>query len=175
MKAKTEQNTGFKPQTALEIRTPEANDGRAIHALVKASGALDVNSEYVYLLLGVHFQETCAIAEINGNTAGFVSAYVLPKQQDTLFVWQVAVNASYQKQGLALAMLKHILQRASCQNIRYVQATISPSNLASRSLFMSLAREYGAPLNEQPMFPSDYFHHQHEAEPLITIGPLEYE
>ena len=158
--------------TSAFIRIPRAEDGRGIYALVKASGVLDVNSEYAYLLLGVHFQQSCAVAEINSKLAGFVSTYIPPNQPDVLFVWQVVVDREHQKQGLALAMLKNILHRPYCRQIKYIHTTVAPSNSASRSLFISLARDLDISFHEQAMFPAEYFSGSHEAEPLFVIGPL---
>lgn len=158
--------------TPVSIRMPEAKDGKDIYALVKQSGALDVNSEYAYLLLGVHFQQSCAVAVIDGVLAGFVSAYIPQSQPDVLFVWQVAVGGEHRKRGLGRAMLHEILKRGPCENIKYIHATIAPSNFASRALFTSLARDLGTSFHERSMFPTDYFSNPHEEEPLFVIGPL---
>ena len=167
------QKTETKPETAsVSIRMPEAKDGKDIYALVKESGTLDANSEYAYLLLGEHFKETCVIAEEGGKLAGFVSAYIPPNQPDVLFVWQIAVSESFRRRGLGRAMIYDIMKRKSCENIKYIHVTISPSNSASRSLFTSLARDLDTSIREQSMFQSDYFSDQHEDEPLFVIGPF---
>lgn len=172
-KSATAQKPGTEPETApISIRMPETGDGKDIYALVKESGTLDVNSEYAYLLLGTHFQQSCAAAKVDGRLAGFVSAYIPPNQPDVLFVWQVAVDGEYRKRGLALAMLKDILCRPCCAQTKYIQATITPSNFASRSLFTSLARDLDTSFHERFMFPEEYFSESHEPEPLFVIGPL---
>lgn len=154
------------------IRMPKVEDGKHIHVLVKKTSVLDVNSEYVYLLLGTHFQQSCAVVEVDSKLVGFVSAYIPPNQPDILFVWQVAVDKAYRKRKLAIAMLKEIIHRPFCRNIKYIHSTIAPSNFASRSLFMSLARYLDAGFYEQPMFKADCFSCQHEDELLFTIGSL---
>ena len=154
------------------IRSPEARDGKDLYNLAKASGGLDVNSEYAYLLLGAHFAQNCAVVEVDDKIVGFVSAYIT--EQNTLFVWQIAVDKKYQKQGLALKMLKDILSRDSQKQIKYLQATITPNNTASRRLFKSLACDLKASFVEQTMFPKDYFNEPHEEEVLFQIGPFSY-
>ncbi|MHC8441510.1 MAG: diaminobutyrate acetyltransferase [Candidatus Eutrophobiaceae bacterium] len=150
----------------------EAKDGKGIYALVQASKVLDLNPEYTYMLLGTHFQQSCAVAEIDGKLAGFMSAYIPPNQLDVLFIWQATVVDEHQQQGLALAMLKDILRRPCCGKIKYIHATIAPSNSASRAFFASLARGFHANFHECPMFPVEYFSKSHEEEPLCVIGPL---
>lgn len=156
----------------LVFRQPAPQDGSDIYALVKQTATLDVNSEYVYLLLGAHFQESCTIAVMDNQIIGFVSAYIPPKQPDVLFVWQVAVDQHHRQKGLALAMLQDILARECCQDIKYIHATIADSNKASRRLFMSLARELASDCDEHPFFAEQYFSQSHEAEPLFIVGPL---
>jgi len=156
----------------VSIRMPEAKDAIAIRQLIEKTGAMDVNAEYAYMLLGEHFKETCAVTEADGELVGFVSAYIPPNQPDVLFFWQIAVDESCRKRGLGRAMLHDILKRKPCQSIKYIHATISPSNSASRSLFTSLARDLDISFHEQTMFPADYFSGQHEEEPLFVIGPL---
>ena len=79
-----------KPATSL--RTPRAEDGAAIWNLVRDCKPLDENSMYCNLIQCDHFRDTCVVAELNGQIAGWISAYVVPSDETrTLFVWQVAV------------------------------------------------------------------------------------
>lgn len=166
--------TGIKTECSgsVSIRMPQVSDGKRLHALTQETGILDVNSEYLYLLLGAHFQQTCAVVEKEGQVSGFVSAYIPPAQPDVLFIWQVAIDRACRKQGLALAMVKNILQRHSCAHVTYLQATIAPANHPSRAFFKSLARVFSCPFHEKPFFRKDDFAQSHEAEPLCCVGPL---
>ena len=149
--------------------------------LAKAAGNLDVNSEYSYLLLGAHFSDTCVVAENQGEVVGFVSAYK-PQMTfqnvsntdkfNTLFVWQIAVSKDYRKQGIALKMLKALLNRESCKQVKYIQASITPSNSSSHKLFEALARELDTSYQEKPMFTKEEFSEEHEKEILFQIGPF---
>ena len=165
------QKTNSASET-LFMRMPEIKDGKHIYRLVKNSKVLDLNSEYLYLLIGAHFKQTSCVVEIDGKLAGFVSAYVPPGQPDALFVWQIAVGKTQRKRGLALAMLKDIINRPFCVPIKYLQASIAPSNYPSRALFTTLARDLAADYDEQPLFESSHFSKSHESEPLLIIGPL---
>ena len=90
-----------KQDPSLVFRKPGVSDGPTIYDLVTRSKPLDVNSRYNYLLLCSHFANTCAVAESDATVQAFISAYVPPEQPDTLFVWQVAVDASLRGQGVA--------------------------------------------------------------------------
>ena len=157
----------------IALRRPRVAHGPAIHELVAASKPLDLNSRYAYLLLAEHFSATCVIAEDEGGVAGFVSAYVPPGRDDTVFVWQVAAAARVRGRGVAHAMLREVLARPRTSGCAYLETTVSPSNEPSRRLFLGLARELGAPVQEIPLFAAeDFGDEDHECEVLIRIGPL---
>ncbi len=153
----------------IEIREPEKGDGAAITALVEGSGALDVNSMYLYYLLADHFSETCAIAHEGQRPAGFVTAYRLPKQPDTLFVWQVAVDPAFRGRKIGMSLLLALTKRAWASEIRRIQCTIAPSNAASRRLFRKCADALHGQWHEEPYLTEADLGQGHEAEPLITI------
>lgn len=165
-------NSVDKFEATVTVRTPMAKDGQSLYQLAKNAGGLDVNSEYAYLLLGAHFSKTCAIMEENSKPIGFVSAYKLQDYPDTLFIWQVAIEQKHRKRGLAKTMIRGILDRDVCQPIRYLQATITPSNIASQNFFESLSRDLGAEFKKFPFFNKELFSEKHEEEFLIQIGPF---
>lgn len=159
---------------ALVLRAPVLRDAAAIHQLIAACPPLDLNSEYLYLLLSEHFSRTCVVAQRGEQIDGFISAYFLPDRPDVLFVWQVAVHERARGQRLGQAMLEHLRQGLSDRDWRFLETTVSPGNLASHGLFAAMARRWGAPLQEHAFFDTALFAAQaHEAEPLLRIGPLD--
>jgi L-2,4-diaminobutyric acid acetyltransferase len=158
----------------FNLRAPSLGDGVAVSRLVRRCRPLDVNSHYLYLLLCHHFAQTCAVAEGDGEVLGFVSAYRPPQQLDTLFVWQVAVAPEGRGRGLASRLLDEVLQRPGCADLRFVEATISPSNAASQALFHSLARRLNTECRVSPLFTAECFSgiEAHEPEELYRIGPF---
>lgn len=159
------------PSTAF--REPTVEDGPSIYDLVNRCKPLDVNSRYLYLLQCSHFANTCAVAESDGSVQAFISAYVHPDQPDRLFVWQVAVDASLRGQGIAGRLVNHLLDRPNLAAIRFVEASVNPSNNASRNLFRSLARKADCEMTEEMMFPVEAFGGDaHEAEILLRVGPI---
>lgn len=156
------------------IRPPVSTDGMPVHRLIDRCKPLDPNSVYCNLLQCLHFAGTCAVAEQNGRTVGFVSAYIPPPQPDTLFVWQIAVDDTARGQGLAKRLLKHVLARPACSAVRYLECTITEDNQASWGVFLSLARELDADERRLPMFDKqEHFAGEHESETLLRIGPFE--
>ena len=134
---------------------------------------LDLNSVYLYLLLTEHFPDTCILAEDRDGLLGMVSAYRPPDRDDTLFIWQVAVDPRARGRGLGLEMLLGLLARRSSRPVRWVETTVGPGNRASRRLFSRLAACLDAPLGETALFDAALFGAQaHEAEPLLRIGPF---
>lgn len=158
---------------AVLFRRPELADGAHIQRLIQSSPPLDVNSTYAYLLLCQHFRDTCVVARRQAQLAGFVSAYIPPATPQVLFIWQVAVHPDARGERLGAAMLDELLARDSTTNVRYVETTVSPSNLPSRRLFAALARDRGVALQEQEFFtPNMFGGADHEAERLLRIGPF---
>ncbi|HET6516948.1 MAG TPA: diaminobutyrate acetyltransferase [Nitrosopumilaceae archaeon] len=156
----------------IKFSKPKLDEAKHIFQLIKECPPLDLNSEYLYLLLCQHFSDTCVVAKINSKIVGFVSGYLPPERKNTLFVWQVAVVKEHRGKGLASKMIKEIIQRPEL-NIEFVEATITPSNFASKSLFTSIASAYNSNIEMNHLFTEEKFGNQkHEEENLVTIGPI---
>ncbi|MEV9641144.1 diaminobutyrate acetyltransferase [Mammaliicoccus sciuri] len=164
---------GYDPNDPYIFRTPTLDDGKSIWKLVKDTQVLDLNSSYSYLLWADQFSDTSILVEDHGKIVGFISGFIQPKAQDTLFIWQVAVDESARGQRLASRMLQAILQSQSCRNIRYLEATVTPSNIPSTKLFKGLARDLQTECTITDGYPEDQFPREgHEAEELFRIGPF---
>jgi L-2,4-diaminobutyric acid acetyltransferase len=157
----------------IQLRRPNVEDGRKIWKLVRDTGVLDLNSAYSYLLLCKYFSETCVVATSGNQMAGFVSSFRPPSSPDTIFVWQIAVHDSHRGKGLGIALLKELLAREACKDVRFLETTISPSNTPSQSLFRGLARDLGTGCVVSECFQEDLFPGgTHEKEKLFRIGPI---
>lgn len=155
------------------LRVPVAEDGIALHRLIAQCPPLDPNSVYCNLLHCSHFASTSVAAEADGELVGFVSGYRVPERDDTLFIWQVAVAEQARGQKLASKMLSHLLKRDICQQLRYVETTITADNRASWALFEHLARELNTELNHSIVFDRDkHFAGEHDSESLLRLGPF---
>lgn len=158
-------------QDDTRFRLPATSDGFQIHQLIADSPPLDLNSVYSYHLLSDHFRDTCVVAEHLGEIVGFISAYRIPERLDTLFVWQVVVSEKLRGQRVAWRMLEALLARFSRDALRYVEATVNPSNAASRGLFERLAKNQGTAVYEETYLDASAFGPAgiHESEILLRI------
>ena len=158
----------------IHIRKPVSNDGLKIHRLIANSPPLDLNSIYSYYLLSDHFRDSCVIAECQNSVIGFISAYRILQQPNTLFVWQVVVDEGFRGQQVAWRMLITLLQRYQPNELQKLEATVNPGNTASRGLFERLAREKGTVLEEEIFLEASAFGSggNHESEILLRV-PLQ--
>lgn len=157
----------------MVFRTPRAEDGAAVSALIADCPPLDFNSAYCNLLQCTHFAETCVVAEQGGAYAGWISGYRPPASPEQLFIWQVAVHREARGTGLGGRMLDYLIARHSAHGVDTLISTITEANVASWALFTSFARRHGAPLARRPIFDRDvHFAGAHETEHLVSIGPL---
>ena len=156
------------------FRKPSKADAFAIWQLIKRSPPLDLNSLYAYLVLCCHFADTSIVAASKAGIDGYISGYLEPAKDDTLFIWQVVVKKERQKQGLAKSMLLSLLNRSDLSQVHYLETTVNPSNAASRSLFYSLADLLNTDCRESTFFSGPDFGDQvHEEEILYRIGPFD--
>ncbi|MBB5174871.1 diaminobutyrate acetyltransferase [Texcoconibacillus texcoconensis] len=156
----------------VHFAKPSVEDGAAMWELVEES-TLDTNSPYKYIMMCEFFTETCVVAKQNDKVVGFVTAFIPPENKDTVFVWQVGVDSSQRGKGLASKLLNELLNRSACNNVRYLEATVTPSNKASQSLFRRIARDYDTTCAVQECFSEDLFPgDDHEAEMTFRIGPI---
>ena len=165
-----------RTETAL-LRAPCSTDAIAIRRLAAATGVLDVNSTYAYLLLATDFAASSIVAEKAGEICGFITGYHPPPRPDVLFVWQVAVAPHAQGQRLAGVMLDGLVHRIRTERRGHpvtVEATVAPGNTASRKFFGAFARRHGVPTVEFSHFGAELLDADggHEDEPMLRIGPL---
>ena len=160
----------FFRKSTPTLREPVAEDGADIWELVRSCKPLDENSMYCNLIQCDHFRETCGVAELNGKIVGWVSAYILPYDPDTLFVWQVAVAEEARGIGLGGRMLAHLLERPACADVRRLQTTITRDNQASWALFGKFAELQGTKPDVQAHFTQAlHFRDRHSTEHMVTI------
>ena len=155
------------------LRKPESQDGARVHKLISECKPLDENSTYCNLLQCTHFADTCVAAEMDGDLVGFFSGYIPPKQQNVLFIWQVAVHEKARGHGLAKRMLSEIIDREECADVNFMETTITPDNEASWAMFRSFANSRNYSTEEFILFDSRiHFSGEHKDEHLLRIGPF---
>ncbi|TXS95481.1 diaminobutyrate acetyltransferase [Parahaliea maris] len=157
----------------ITLRVPTAEDGSGVHHLIGRCPPLDTNSMYCNLLQCAHFAETSVAAVMGNELVGFISGYIIPGREDTLFIWQVAVGEKARGQGLAGKMLAHIVDRERCASVRFMETTITEDNEASWALFTGFAQRREAEMSRSVMFDRErHFGGDHASELLVRIGPF---
>ncbi|MCC1493077.1 diaminobutyrate acetyltransferase [Cognatishimia sp. F0-27] len=152
------------------LRKPTATDGAAIWELIRSCKPLDENSMYCNVIQCDHFADTCVVAELEGKAVGWISAYVMPNDPETLFVWQVAVAEDARGLGLGGRMLQEILGRKACDGVQRIQTTITSDNDASWALFRKFGKLQGSQLDAEPYYKqAAHFQKRHKTENLVTI------
>ena len=154
----------------ITLIKPVKNHFNDVFNLVLDSKVLDVNSEYLYLIQTIHFRDTCSVAIHEGKVIGFVSGYIIPNEQNKLFIWQVAVSSEYRGQNIASRLIEFIIKNNT--KVEYVNTTVSPSNKSSIRVFEKLANSYNCPINNIDCFKASDFINSHEDEVLYEIGPI---
>lgn len=156
----------------IHFRTPIAEDGVAVWQLVQATGVLEVNTAYFYLIFCDEFQDSCLVAEYRGQVIGVVLGFRRPKSVDTLFCWQIGVLPEWRGMGLAKQMLRAWIGFASNQTVTSVHATVAEDNAASDRLFRAFARDLGANCDVQTGMTRQLLPPDHSPEPLYQIAPI---
>lgn len=156
----------------IVYRSATPADGGEMWRFVREAGVLELNPSYAYILMSQHFGNTCLVAEAEGRMVGFVLAYVPPRQPDTIFVWQIGVAREVRGRGVGLHLLRQLLALDGCRNVRYLEASVTPTNKPSQNLFRAFARKWGVACRRLPFFPREFFPDAHEPEYLYRIGPL---
>lgn len=129
-----------------------------------------LNSRYTYFLLARDFQDTCIVAQDGNKIIAFSSGYISPKRPDTFFSWEVVVQKNYRGNGLQKILL---LNQLRLTGAKYFEATVNPSNEASKKNYMDLACMLDAQIQECVLFSeADFECDGHEAEVLYRIGPI---
>lgn len=157
-------------EPSIRLRQPRKEDGAAIWRLIGDCPPLDTNSMYANLVQCDHFADTCVLAERAGRPVGWVSGHVIPTEPDSLFVWQVAVHRSTRGAGLGGRMLRDLLRRPGCAEVRKLKTTITRDNAASWALFARFAQSMGGELASTPHYREDtHFDGAHATEHMVTI------
>jgi L-2,4-diaminobutyric acid acetyltransferase len=155
----------------FSIRKVTVQDIKEVYRLLVANRPyVGLNSRYTYFLLARDFQDTCLIAQVADKIVAFASGYLSPKRPDTFFSWEVVVDKPYRGNGLQKMLL---LNQLRLSGARYFEATVNPSNPASKNSYLTLARLLDAGVEERLLFSeADFEFDGHEAEVLLRIGPI---
>lgn len=156
----------------ITFRQPRAEDGGAIRAVVEATGVLDRNSTYAYVLLADRFGDSAVVAERAGRVIGFVTGFRDPRDPDVAFLWQIGVAPEAQGGGLGRRLLDAFLRAPANTGARWLHTTVAEGNDASEALFRGMAARIGAEVEVSAGYPAALLDPGHASERLFRIGPL---
>lgn len=161
-------------------RPPTVADGADLWRLAAGSGGpdgeggLDLNTPYAYLLWCRDFAATSVVAmDDDGELLGFVMGYLRPDEPHVLFVWQVTTTGAARGRGVARGMLDALAGRLGSR-ARWLEASVTSDNTASRRTFERFAADHSTDLVETPLFAAEDFPASgvpHDPEVLLRIGP----
>ena len=83
-------------------------------------------------------QMACArsiLAQINRQIVGYALFWVLPDEVD---IHNIAVHASFRRQGIGQALLQHVAAEARSRNASRVTLEVRVSNIAAQKLYESV-------------------------------------
>jgi L-2,4-diaminobutyric acid acetyltransferase len=159
--------TASAQDKALGYRLARLGDGPALWSLAKANG-LDENSPYAYLLWAEYFRDTTVVATDDDVPVGFVTAFLRPDDASTVFVWQIGVDDAHRRRGIAGRLLDELFERTGATAL---EATVTPTNTASETLFRRFGDRHGLAVVVEPLFGEELFPPGHEAELRFRIAP----
>lgn len=154
----------------LHLRPVTTDDGPALRRLATSNG-LDENSPYAYLMWAEYFGESSIVATTDSSDEpiGFVMGFRRPDEPETTFVWQVGVDDRHRRSGIAAMLLDELVAHTGATHL---EATVTPSNEASATLFRRFSDRHRAALTIQELFSAARFPAGHEAEIRYRIGPI---
>jgi len=159
---------------SVHFKKPEKKDAYQIYTQVKNSPPLELNTYYAYLLITTHFRDTSVVVStIDDRVLGFIAGYRIPCRMNTLFIWQICTDKSMRGKGLAKKMVRQILIREENDDIKFIEATVTPNNIDSNIFFKSLASFFQCDFSCKDFFKKeDFIPLNHEEEILYRIGPI---
>ncbi len=163
--------TPHHDRNPIRLRPVTTADGPALLRLATSNG-LDENSPYAYLMWAEYFGGSSIVAttDASDEPLGFVMGFRRPDDHDTTFVWQIGVDDRHRRRGIAALLLDELVAHTGATHL---EATVTPSNEASATLFRRFGERHDAALTTDEVFSAAQFPPGHEAEIRYRIGPIE--
>jgi len=152
------------------LRAPEADDAGRIADLADGFASGEAYAPQGDLMSNAAFRDTSVVAELEGELVGGVTAYRLPYDPQTLFIWHADVAETARDQGLSSLMMGYLMRQEACVGVTRVQTAIAPMDERAWTLFRHFARWQRSHMEIQ-MFITQALtpFAQHETDHLVTI------
>jgi L-2,4-diaminobutyric acid acetyltransferase len=160
-----------KNNNKIKITFPTKKNGSAVAKLIRCCPTLDLNSTYHYLIQSHYFSKPCSIAFDNKKVVAFVSGFINSSKNNSLFIWQVAIDENYRGKELGIELIEFILNQN--KNLDSIETTVTKNNISSRRMFQKICEKYKSRISELILFDKEKdFANKHDSEMLIKIGPF---
>ncbi len=138
---------------ALSITRLTAASANALEAFLRAEGGEAAVVELRAARVGYELLESDSfwllLAAVEGAGAGLAAVARVPKTDARvgfLFVDELRVLPAYRRQGVATALLKHVVALAEERGLAGVRLLVRPENEAARALYRRLGFDESATL-----------------------------
>lgn len=149
----------------------ESLDGLWVYKLIVECKLLDENFVYCNLLQCIYFVDILVVVEMDGDLVGFIFGYILFKQQNMLFVWQVVVYGKVCGKGFVKCMLVELIKCDEVENVQFIEIIIILDNEVFWGMFCSFVYECWMFIEEFIFFDlCIYFVGEYNDEYLLCIG-----
>lgn len=152
------------------LRAPKSEDASRITDLTEDLASGEAYATQGELMNNSAFRDTSVVAELDGEIVGFVSAYRLPYDPQTLFVWHADVAEAAQDRGFTSLMLGHLIRQEACVGVTRVQTMITSMDERAWTLFRQFARWQRSHMKIQSFITQALtLFTRHETDHLVTI------
>lgn len=157
-------------QPIPQLRRPTARDESRLSRIERDVARSGAGAGIGGMACTGALRDTSVLAEVDGEIAGFVSAYLLPYDAETLFVWRVEAPGADRIPGLGSLMIGHLMRQDICRHVTRVQTVLTQDDAPGWALFRRFSRWQGTTMRIQPFITQALEPmKRHEAESLITI------
>ncbi|MGM0440849.1 MAG: GNAT family N-acetyltransferase [Elusimicrobiota bacterium] len=122
----------------FNIREAKEEEFLKLHKFVANCPPLEQYPVHLYKLTLRYFRNTCFIAELNGNWAGFLTSFISQVNPENLFMWQIGIHPDMQGKGLGKKILKAAEKKLKKRGIKKIELTVDPENSPSQKLFTGM-------------------------------------
>jgi L-2,4-diaminobutyric acid acetyltransferase len=139
---KTETRNAHPKSCAVQIRTPRMDDVPGIALLVRECRPfLTAHASYLYWAYCRYYAETCALAEVDGQIAGWCHANAVGRGK--YFSHQTAVAPWARGLGIGRSLWAHVLNRIKHEPGFALEFTIERRNIAALKMLTAAAEDAG--------------------------------
>jgi L-2,4-diaminobutyric acid acetyltransferase len=155
----------------VEYRKATFDDAKKIHEIVKKTPGIDDNSLYYYSLWLKEFDQSNVVAVHNKRIVAFLTAFRKPKDNSTLFLWQLAAVPRHGIPDLGVNLSYYLIDDEIKKNLSSIEATIDLNNKSILYVMKKLEKRYNGNMHMEEYLSEEYLsgNENHHTETLLKI------